>query len=122
MSAPVLPHELQVGRFLQSRSKEISFLTEEISKAGKACKLASQQVPRHMRRRAVSHHPARLPRRLRPALNNQKSKSGGDGGRGKTPTRRHMRSPSKLLAEYNRRQMSSESPCCCSGSSSYSSS
>ena len=106
MSAPVLPHELQVGRFLQSRSKEISFLTEEIVKAGKAGKLASQQVPRHMRRRAVSHHPARLPRRLRPAHNSQKSKSGGDGGTGKRPTRKHRRRPSNLLAEYNRRQMS----------------
>ena len=88
MSEAGLPHELQVGRFLQSRSKEISFLTQEISKSKSTGKLASQQVPRHMRRRAVSHNPARLPRRLRPAHNSQKSKSGGEGATGKRPTRR----------------------------------
>ena len=88
MSGPALPHELQVGRFLQSRSKEISFLTQEISKSTKTGKLTSQQVPRHMRRRAVSHNPARLPRRLRTAHNSQKSKSGGEGAAVKRPTRR----------------------------------
>ena len=62
MSGPGLPHEVQVGRFLQSQSKEVRFLTDEISKSSKSDKLASQQVPRHMR--AVSHNPARLPRRL----------------------------------------------------------
>ena len=88
MSGPALSLELQVGRFLQSRSDEISFLTQEISKSRSCGKLTSQQVPRHMRRRAVSHNPARLPRRLRPAHNNQKSKMGGEGAAGKRPTRR----------------------------------
>ena len=88
MSVPGLPHELQVGKFLQSRSKEVSFLTDEISKSSKSGKLASQQVPRHMRRRAVSHNPARLPRRLRTAHNSQKNKMGGEGATVKRPTRR----------------------------------
>ena len=88
MAGQNLPHELQVGRFLQSRSQEICSLSKEINKNKKTGKLASQQVPRHMRRRAVSHNPARLPRRLRTAHNKQKSKSGGEGGVIKRPTRK----------------------------------
>ena len=70
--------------------------------------LASQQVSRRMRRRAVSHNPKRLPRRLRGAHISQRVKSGTDGaGAGfKRPSRRFRRRPSNLLAEYNRRQRS----------------
>ena len=70
--------------------------------------LASQQVSRRMRRRAVSHNPKRLPRRLRGAHINQRVKSGTDGaGAGlRRPSRRFRRRPSNLLAEYNRRQRS----------------
>ena len=70
--------------------------------------LASQQVSRRMRRRAVSHNPKRLPRRLRGAHISQRVESGTDGaGAGlKRPSRRFRRRPSNLLAEYNRRQRS----------------
>jgi len=99
-----LPHELQVGKFLQSRNQEIQQLVKEVSKSKIGGQLASQQVPRHMRRRAVSHNPARLPRRLRPAHNIQKTKSGGEGAVVKRPSRKYRRRPSNLLNEYNRRQ------------------
>ena len=70
-----LPHELQVGKFLSSRNNEIQMLYNEISKSEPFGGLASQQVTRRMRRRAVSHNPKRLPRRLRNAHISQRNKS-----------------------------------------------
>ena len=70
-----LPHELQVGKFLSSRNNEIQMLYNEISKSEPFGGLASQQVTRRMRRRAVSHNPKRLPRRLRNAHISQRKKS-----------------------------------------------
>ena len=47
----------------------------------------------------------RLPRRLRPAHNSQRDKSGGEKKVVvRRPSRRHRRRPSNLLQEYNRRQ------------------
>ena len=57
-----------------------------------------------MRRRAVSHNPKRLPRRLRPAHSSQRDKSGGEGRVVKRPSRRHRRRPKNLIEEYVRRQ------------------
>ena len=62
-----LPYELQVGKFLSSRNDEVQLLCSEVSKSVSTGMLASQQVTRRMRRRAVSHNPKRLPRRLRDA-------------------------------------------------------
>ena len=101
----MLPYEVQVGRFLEARTAEVRLLAGELARSGTHGKLASQQVPRHMRRRAVSHNPRRLPRRLRPAHNSQRDKSGGEKKVvAKRPSRRHRRRPSNLLEEYNRRQ------------------
>ena len=104
-----LPEELQVGRFLTSRSAEIQLLCNEVSKGVSTGKLASQQVTRRMRRRAVSHNPKRLPRRLREAHVNQRNKGctavvNNGIGAVKKPSRRWRRRPKNLLAEYNRRQ------------------
>ena len=105
-----LPSELQVGRFLSSRSAEIQLLCAEVSKGASTGKLASQQVTRRMRRRAVSHNPKRLPRRLRESHVNQRNKgcttaniNNGIGAL-KKPSRRWRRRPKNLLSEYNRRQ------------------
>ena len=43
MKDAVLPHELQVGRFLEARAEEIKALENELVRTGKG-KLASQQV------------------------------------------------------------------------------
>jgi len=107
-----LPHEIQVGRFLEARSAEVVSLASELFKSSKTGKLASQQVGRHMRRRAVSHNPKRLPRRLRSSHLSQRSKSDipakSSDTQGscpkKTNSRRHRRRPANLLQEYNRRQ------------------
>ena len=101
-----LPHELQVGKFLSSRNNEIQMLYNEISKSEPFGGLASQQVTRRMRRRAVSHNPKRLPRRLRNAHISQRNKSDNNatGGTLRRPSRNWRRRPGNLLSEYNRRQ------------------
>ena len=70
---------------------------------------AAQQLPKHLRRRAVSHNVNRLPRRLRPRHNAERAKSDNIPGNGiqkkpKRPTRKFRRRPSNLLLEYERRQ------------------
>ncbi len=60
-----------------------------------------------MRRRAVSHNPNRLPRRLRRSHNAVKAKSeagSNSAKKPKRPSRKYRRRPSNLLSEYNRRQ------------------
>ena len=69
-----VPYELQIGKFVASRQKEITLLNNELSRSVVTGKLASQQVSRRMRRRAVSHNPKRLPRRLRDAHIHQRTK------------------------------------------------
>ena len=102
----VLPAELKVGKFAEARVSEIVELRKEIAVARQG-QLPSQQVPRHLRRRAVSHNPNRLPRRLRRAHVAIREKSEGKDAAGKKPkrpSRRYRRRPSNLLEEYNRRQ------------------
>jgi len=100
-----LPNDVHVGAMLKGRIKELSGLSYVISKDVKHGKLASQQVPRHMRRRAVSHDVRRLPQRLRNKYAWEKQQSGGDVPAAKRPSRKHRRRASNLLKEYNRRQM-----------------
>ena len=70
---------------------------------------AAQQLPKHLRRRAVSHNVNRLPRRLRSRHNAERAKSdnvssGGIHKKPKRPSRKYRRRPSNLLSEYERRQ------------------
>ncbi|KAG8276119.1 Ribonucleases P/MRP protein subunit pop1 [Homalodisca vitripennis] len=64
--------------------------------------LAFQRMPKHLRRRAMSHNVKRMPRRLREVHLNQLEKSGLPI-KGKRPSRKFRRRPSNLLQEYNRR-------------------
>ncbi|KAK8774742.1 hypothetical protein V5799_010724 [Amblyomma americanum] len=91
------PREVQLFHFLGSRADEIASLAREVER--KYPKLISQQVPRHMRRRAVSHDKRRLPKRLRDKLAHEP-----DPPKSKRPSRKHRRRPRNLLAEYARRQ------------------
>ncbi|KAH8281246.1 hypothetical protein KR018_002097 [Drosophila ironensis] len=70
----------------------------------KVTKLIFQSLPKHMRRRAMSHHPKRLPRQYRQAHNSQMSKGGNKPVTSKRPSRKYRRRPANLLAEYVRRQ------------------
>ncbi|XP_046858385.1 ribonucleases P/MRP protein subunit POP1-like [Xenia sp. Carnegie-2017] len=82
-------------------------MTQALSMAAKQSnKRVFQSLPRHMRRRAASHNPKRLPVRLREAHNREVSKS---QEKQKEPlkqkkSRRHRRKVGNLLKEYIRRQ------------------
>ena len=70
---------------------------------------AAQQLPKHLRRRAVSHNVNRLPRRLRSRHNAERAKSDNNPGGGvqkkpKKPSRKYRRRPSNLSSDYQRRQ------------------
>lgn len=66
-------------------------------------KLIFQSLPKHMRRRAMSHHPKRLPRKYRAGHIHQMSKS-GKPTQTKRPSRKHRRRPQNLLKDYIRRR------------------
>ena len=108
-----LPSELKIGPYAESRIEEIKNLKAILSQPCQG-QGAAQTLPRHLRRRAVSHHPNRLPRRLRDkhvaerekSSNDSKAKSEGssESDTKKRQSRKKRRRPRNLLAEYNRRQ------------------
>lgn len=55
--------DIKVEHFVESRATEIQALTEVVKDVG-GNHLAFQKLPRHMRRRAMSHNIKRVPRRL----------------------------------------------------------
>lgn len=54
---------LPASTFAQARAAEISAMLKTVTQ--KSNSLVFQTLPRHMRRRAMSHNVKRLPRRLR---------------------------------------------------------
>lgn len=92
-----VPREVELFRFLGGRADEIASLVKDVER--KYPKLISQQVPRHMRRRTVSHDKRRLPKRLQLKIAHEP-----DPPKSKRPSRKHRRRPRNLLAEYARRQ------------------
>ncbi|XP_045471264.1 ribonucleases P/MRP protein subunit POP1 [Harmonia axyridis] len=98
-----LPPSLLLAKFCYSRSKEIQLMKQHLSSSDHSTKLAFQKLPRHMRRRAMSHNVKRLPRRLREKHMSQMKKSGLPPKQ-KRPSRKYRRKPSNLLAEYTKRQ------------------
>lgn len=74
--------------------------------AGRAKGFSFQHVSKHMRRRAVSHNPKRLPTRLRKSHLAQLRKScGGAVKKPKKPRRKHRKRSDGDILEYNRRQL-----------------
>ncbi len=100
-----LPSQLKIGEFVEARMEEIADLEAAVAQPRQG-QAAAQQLPRHLRRRAVAHNPNRLPRRLRQrhCAERQKSSSASLLAAKKRPSRKHRRRPSQLLSEYNRRQ------------------
>lgn len=97
-----LPAVLSLIKYTAARSREIKAMrTSLLSTSG--TKLAFQKLPKHMRRRVMSHNAKRLPRRLREIHINQLKKSGAPLSQ-KKPSRKHRRRPRNLLAEYARRR------------------
>nr|SVE74236.1 EOG090X07PD [Daphnia barbata] len=96
-----MPADISVGRFASVRAREIVALTKIIENP-QTTKLIFQKLPCHMRRRAMSHNPNRMPRSLREAHKAQMAKS-GPATQPKRPRRKYRRRPSRLLEEYKKR-------------------
>lgn len=90
-----LPSQISLLRFAVARSKEIIDMKNVLAR-NKSTKLAFQTLPKHMRRRCMSHNSKRLPRRLREIHIRQLTKSGMPPKQ-KPPSRKHRRRPKNLL-------------------------
>ncbi|XP_071807706.1 ribonucleases P/MRP protein subunit POP1-like [Asterias amurensis] len=110
------PRAINVAEFAGARAAELKTMTEAVMTMG-GTRRTFQKLPRHLRRRAMSHDLRRLPKRLREseerAMNKGASKKTGRGKEGDGETsapakrsRRHRRRPSNLREEYQRRQRS----------------
>nr|CAG4637086.1 EOG090X07PD [Ceriodaphnia reticulata]SVE72989.1 EOG090X07PD [Ceriodaphnia reticulata] len=95
------PPDISVIRFASVRAQEIMALSKIIENP-QTTKLIFQKLPCHMRRRAMSHNPNRMPRTLREAHKAQMAKSGRTV-QPKRPRRKYRRRPSRLFEEYQRR-------------------
>ncbi|CAD7005671.1 ribonucleases P/MRP protein subunit POP1 [Ceratitis capitata] len=97
-----LPTHVQTFRYAANVVQEMRQLIDEVRNPVSR-KLVFQTLPKHMRRRAMSHHPKRLPRKHRAAHRSQMAKA-GKPQQTKRPSRKHRRRPGNLLRDYLRRQ------------------
>lgn len=94
---------INIIKHVSERLSELKKLYNDIN-TRKSEMLIHQLLPNHIRRRAMSHNPKRLPRRYRDAHINQMKKSGLENKPKKRPSRKYRRKPSNLMKEYNRRK------------------
>ena len=80
-------HAVRVLQFAAARAQELQALASAVM-AFNGHRLAFQQLPRHMRRRAASHNVYRLPAHIRADARLQKQKSGGTADSGSRRKRR----------------------------------
>lgn len=97
-----IDNEITTFQHCHQHLKEIKALTAANSNPHNT-KLIFQKLPKHMRRRAMSHNPNRLPRKYRNAHRAQMNKSGASA-KIRRPSRKYRRKPCNLLMEYQRRQ------------------
>ncbi|CAH1127345.1 unnamed protein product [Ceutorhynchus assimilis] len=97
-----LPNSITVTSIAAARIKEIEAMQKNIEEKS-GTKMVFQKLPKHMRRRAMSHAVKRLPRRLREIHLNQMTKS-GLAPKAKKPNRKHRRRLRNLQSDYARRQ------------------
>lgn len=97
-----IENEITTFQHCHQRLNEIKNLTAAIANPHNT-KLVFQKLPKHMRRRAMSHNPNRLPRKYRMAHRAQMTKSGAPA-KSRRPSRKYRRKPCNLLLEYERRQ------------------
>ncbi|KAH8414928.1 hypothetical protein KR215_011034 [Drosophila sulfurigaster] len=98
-----LPSHVATYQYAAGALNEIKTLIEEAHLPASS-KLIFQTLPKHMRRRAMSHHPKRLPRKYRAAHKSQMGKAGNQPVTNKRPSRKYRRRPKNLMREYVRRQ------------------
>eukprot|EP01083_Nonionella_stella_P241300 842744_1 len=93
-----LPRHINVEEFAQARASELKALFARHSTVTPTGKTAMQSLPRHLRRRAMSHNIHMLPRRLR-------AKAAEDQSATKKPKcRRKRRRPKFTMESHARRQ------------------
>ena len=102
----VAPRSISVVEFAAARAVELQAMKRAVESSS-STKRPFQTLPRHMRRRAASYNPKRLPKRLRAIVgdDSQSLPEGKKGGReGKRKSRRFRRKAKCLRKEYVRRQ------------------
>ncbi|KAM9724049.1 ribonucleases P/MRP protein subunit POP1 isoform 2-T2 [Menidia menidia] len=103
-----MPKYITAGAFARARAAEVSTMLKAVTKTTGSSQVF-QALPRHMRRRAMSHNTKRLPRRLRDIANRMREKSLQAGQKkkkelAKSKSRKARRRHGNLLLEFNRRQ------------------
>ncbi|KAM6412890.1 ribonucleases P/MRP protein subunit POP1 [Pluvialis apricaria] len=99
-----MPKYITVSAFAQARAAEINAMLKAVAQKSSNC-LVFQTLPRHMRRRAMSHNIKRLPRRLQEIARKEAEKAVHQKKeQSKTKCRKARRRHINLVAEFNRRQ------------------
>nr|XP_031359601.1 ribonucleases P/MRP protein subunit POP1 [Lonchura striata domestica] len=99
-----MPKYITVSTFAQARAAEISAMLKAVSQKS-SNSLVFQTLPRHMRRRAMSHNVKRLPRRLQEMARKEAEKAVHQKKeQSKTKCRKARRRHINLVAEFNHRQ------------------
>ncbi|XP_074540482.1 ribonucleases P/MRP protein subunit POP1 [Halichoeres trimaculatus] len=105
--AKEMPKFITAGAFARARAAEVSAMSKAAHHIAGTCQVF-ESLPRHMRRRAMSHNTKRLPRRLRAQFNELRQKNLRAGAKNKeqvkTKSRKARRRHGNLLLEFNRRQ------------------
>nr|XP_015830371.2 ribonucleases P/MRP protein subunit POP1 [Nothobranchius furzeri] len=103
-----MPKYITGGAFARARAAEVKAMLRAVSQT--ACSShVFQALPKHMRRRAMSHNTKRLPRRLRDVADRMREKSLQAGSKkkkepAKSKSRKARRRHGNLLLDFNRRQ------------------
>ncbi|XP_017268731.1 ribonucleases P/MRP protein subunit POP1 [Kryptolebias marmoratus] len=103
-----MPKFITAGAFARARATEVRAMLKAVTKTT-ASSHVFQALPKHMRRRAMSHNTKRLPRRLRDVANRMREKSLQASSKkkkepAKNKSRKARRRHGNLLLEFNRRQ------------------
>ncbi|XP_058034597.1 ribonucleases P/MRP protein subunit POP1 [Ahaetulla prasina] len=99
-----MPKCITVSPFVQARAAEIKAMLKAV-KQKSSNTLVFQSLPRHMRRRAMSHNVKRLPRRLRELARIEAEKPEHQKkALPKSKCRKARRRHTNLVLEFNRRQ------------------
>ncbi|XP_032373912.1 ribonucleases P/MRP protein subunit POP1 isoform X1 [Etheostoma spectabile] len=106
--AKEMPKYITAGAFAMARAAEVCTMLKAVTKTTGSCHVFGA-LPKHMRRRAMSHNTKRLPCRLRDAANRMREKSLQAGSKkkkeqAKSKSRKARRRHGNLLLEFNRRQ------------------
>ncbi|KAM4633237.1 ribonucleases P/MRP protein subunit POP1 [Polymixia lowei] len=105
--ADEMPLYITAKAFANARAGEVAAMLKAVRKTTGSCHVFGA-LPKHMRRRAMSHNTKRLPRRLRDVANRMREKSLKAGPKkkeqAKNKSRKARRRHGNLLLEFNRRQ------------------